>query len=259
MIRRLNYTGRKKIARSRVTVRLSPAGGALYAFAVEYDLGGYGFPENAKVFVEAYNSTSYMRFSFGTVGERHDPPDMTLADVTPRPLPKFRLKVVDQSEAHGLLLGVADKLIPLRPDEELTNKQSLLPVDFCDLGDQVWRLDLSDWPVLELNNRVDAIGEVARSGDAFLALVYPEVVRRILHQIVVVEEEIDQNADDTEWTSLWLRYVCSLHGISEPPSGVSEDARSRREEWIEDAVQAFCRFKEARRRFEMAIRKEMVS
>ena len=256
MIRRLNYTGRKKISRSKVTVRLLPARDGLYAFAAEYDLAGYDFPEDAKVFVEAYNSTSYMRFPFGTVGERRDPQGMTLLEVTPRPLPKFRLKVVDQSERHGLLLGVADKLIPLRPEEELTNRQSLLPVDFCDLGDRIWRLDLTDWPVLELNNRVEAIAEVARSGDAFLALVYPEVVRGILHQIVVIEGETDPNADDTEWTTLWLRYVCTLPGTTEPPSGASEDSRSRQEEWIEDAVQAFCKYREARRRFETAIRKE---
>lgn len=256
MIRRLNYTGRKKISRSKVTVRLSAAGSGVYAFNIDFDLSGYEFPPDAKVFVEAYNSASYMRFPFGTVAARHEPKDVRLLDVTARPLPKFRLKVVDQSERYSLLLGVADKLIPLRPQEELSNKQSLLPVDFSDLGDQVWRLDLSDWPVLELNSRIDSIAEVARSGDSFLGLVYPEVVRQILHEIVIGQEQTDPGFDDSEWTSLWLRYVCALPGMSEPPEGASEEARTRREDWIEDAVQAFCRTREARRRFEAAIQKE---
>jgi hypothetical protein len=254
MIRRLNYTGRKKISRSRVTVRLSIARGG-YAFDIDFDLSGYDFPGDAKVFVEAYNSASYMRFAFGTVAERRDPKDLRLMEITPRPLPKFRLKVVDQRKRYGLLLGVSDKLIPLRPQEELSNRQSLLPVDFTDLGDQVWRLDLSDWPVLELNQRIDAIAEVARSGDSFLALVYPEIVRRILTEILFEHGLTDPGFDDSEWTSLWLRYVCALPGVGEPPDDVSEQARTLREEWVEEAVQAFCRARHARRRFEAEIQK----
>jgi hypothetical protein len=145
----------------------------------------------------------------------------------------------------------------LRPQEELSSRQSLLPVDFTDLGDQVWRLELSDWPVLELNSRIDAIAEVARSGDSFLALVYPEVVRRILTEIVLEQELTDPGFDDTEWTSLWLRYVCALPGVKLPPEGVSEQARALREEWIEEAVQAFCRARHARRRFEVEIQKNL--
>ncbi len=140
-----------------------------------------------KLKLEAYNATSYMRFAFGTVGARVLPPDLALREITPSPLPKFRLKVVDARQ--GLLLGVADKLLPLQPDE------SLLPVEFRDLGERIWRLDVSDWPVLELNQRVADLGEVARSGDSFLALVYPEVVRRILHEAVVGEEQTDPEFD----------------------------------------------------------------
>ncbi len=257
MIRRLNYTGRKRIPRSRITIRLVPAVDTLYAFTAEFDLSGFKFRNDANVFIEAYNVASYMRFPFGTVAQRRDPKDTRLADITPRPLPKFRLKVVDQSKRHGLLLGVADKLIPLRPEEDLANKQSLLPVNFCDLGDQVWRLELSDsWPELQLNKYIDGIGEVARSGESFLGLVYPEIVRRILRQVVIEEDQTDPYFDDDEWTSLWLRYVCSLPGVNEPPSGASEEARARRIDWIEDTVQAFCRTRQARQRFAAAIQKE---
>jgi hypothetical protein len=258
MIRRLNYTGRKKIARSKVTVRLLPAGNGHYAFSADFDIGEYSFPAEASVFIEAYNSISYMRFPYGLVVQRKEPDDTRLLDLAPRPLPKFRLKVVDQSKSLGLLLGVADKIVPLRPDEDLATKQSLLPVDYCDLGDQIWRLDVSDWPVLELNNRIDGIAEIARSEDYFLGLVYPEIVRQILHEIVIEQDVTDLGFDDTDWTSLWLRYVCSLPGVSEPPSGASEEARARRIEWIEEAVQAFCRSKQARQRFEVEIQKGVV-
>ncbi len=255
MIRRLNYTGRKRISRSRVTVRLAPAPGGGWRFDAEFDLTDYGFPPESSVYIEAYNATSYMRFAFGTVGARSEPADRVLREITPSPLPKFRLKVVDAR--RGLLLGVADKLIPLQPDEALEHKQSLLPVEFRDLGERIWRLDVSDWPVLELNQRVADLGEIARSGDSFLALVYPEVVRRILHEALVEEEQTDPDFDEADWTTLWLRFVCSLPGVEPPPEralGVgAEEALAQAEEWIERAVQAFCRARDARVRFERAI------
>ncbi len=255
MIRRLNYTGRRKIPRSKVVVRLRRVDEG-YEFDAQFDLDGYQFPADAKVYVEAYNSASYMRFDFGSVGAVSSPESSRLVDVTLRPLPRFRLKVVDVSHQYGLLLGVADQLVPLRPDEELAQKQSLLPVDFTDLADRAWRLDLSDWPVLELNKRIAVIGEAARSSGAFLGLVYPELVRAILTEILFVQEVTDPDFDDSAWTSLWLRYACSLPGVDAPPEGASERARAAQAEWIDSAVQAFCQSRQARQRLADALSRE---
>jgi hypothetical protein len=257
VIRRLNYTGRRTIARSRVTVRLVPAADDFMAFSADYDLGGFDFPRDARVYIEAYNADSYMRFAFGTVGKPVVPRDTRLIDVTPRPLPKFRLKVVDETERHGLLLGACDKVIPLRPDEDLDRKQSLLPVEFCDLGERVWRLDTSDWPVLELNNRIENVAEAARLSGSFVGLLYPEVLRRLLHEIVVVDNETDPDADDSDWTTLWLRFASSLPDVGPPPAEATPDAKARREEWVDAAVGAFCRARRARARLEAAVDKEL--
>jgi hypothetical protein len=253
VIRRLNYTGRRRIARSHMTVRLVPGSAGAWSFDAEFYLADYAFPAESSVFVEAYNATSYMRFDFGTVGKLLVPRDRRLTEITPTPLPKFRLKVVDRSKRHGQLQGVADKLVPLRPDEDLEHKQSLLPVEFVDLGERIWKLEVSDWPVLELNSRIADLGEIARSSDWFLGLVYPEVVRRILHTALIELDQTDPDFDDGDWTSLWLRYVCSLPGVGEPPDGTSEDARARQRDWIETAVQAFSSARNARRRFERAL------
>ena len=253
MIRRLNYTGRRKIQRSSVTVRLVRLRDDDYAFTVEADLAGYRFPPQASVYVEAYNAVAYQRYEFGTVADIRQPADTRLDQLTATGLPKFRLKIVDRSEHHGRLLGVADKLIPLRPEEDEARKQSLLAVDFRDLGERVWRLDLDDWPVLELNNRIEDIGEIARSGYTFLGLVYPEVVRRILHEIIVEQELTDPEFDDSEWQTLWLRYACRLPGVEAPPEGNSDEARQAKADWIERAVAVFCVEKQARWRFQMDI------
>ena len=107
--------------------------------------------------------------------------------------------------------------------------------------------------MLELNNRIADLGEIARSSDWFLGLVYPEVVRRILHTAVIELEQTDPDFDDSDWTTLWLRYVCSLPGVGEPPDGSSEDARARQRDWIESAVAAFSRARDVRRRFERVV------
>jgi len=257
VIRRLNYTGRKSIPRSRVTIRLIGADGGEPAFTADYDLKGLRFPRDARIYIEAYNRDSYMRFPFGAVGNPEVPRDTRLTEITPRPLPKFRLKIVDETDRIGLMLGVADKLIPLRPDEDLEDKQSLLPVDFCDLGERVWRLDLSDWPVLELNNRVDGIAEAARSSGGFLGLLYPEVLRGILHETIVEQGVTDPGLDESEWTCLWLQYACSLPGIVEPPSKIARESRDLQEQWIEEAVQAFCRSRHVRAKLEASVAKEL--
>ena len=115
---------------------------------------------------------------------------------------------------------------------------------------------MGDWPVLELNHRIDGIADDARSGEAFLALVYPEVVRRVLRAVVIDEEQVDPDFDDTEWTSLWLRYVCALPGINPPPAGISAQARADREAWVEEATEAFCRARETRQRYAASLARD---
>jgi len=257
VIRRLNYTGRKSIPRSRVTIRLVETRHGEPGFTADVELKGLRFPRDACVYIEAYNADSYMRFSFGTVGEPKVPSDTRLFEITSRQMPKFRLKIVDETDRIGLMLGVADRLIPLRPDENLEDKESLLPVDFRDLGERVWRLDLSDRPVLELNSRVDAIAEAARASGGFLGLLYPEVLRRILHEILFEQGVTDPNFDEDDWTSLWLRYTCSLPGAPEMPNETAPDVSELQEQWIEETVQAFCRARHARTRLEAAVAREL--
>ena len=78
-------------------------------------------------------------------------------EVTPRPLPRFRLKGVDRRGHGGLFLGVVGQIVALRAGRDVSQRQPLLPVYFCNLGERVWRLDLSNWPALELNPRIDGL------------------------------------------------------------------------------------------------------
>jgi hypothetical protein len=240
MIRKFNYTGRKRIARSRVRIEITSRKNGVASFEASIDLSGLKLPKNAEVFIEAYRRAFFKRFAFGTVSEIRSPQIRSLGDLDPRALAMFRIKVVEPS-GKGRILAVADKIIPRRAEDEPTDKICLLPVDFIDLGQSIWRLDLAgDWPSLQLNTRIEDIREIARSDARFLSLVYPEVVRQVFHKIVVEEDHTDPQTDPDDWMSQWLSFA-SLLGVKQlPPSGGSEPILQDKLKWIDDTVEAFC-------------------
>jgi hypothetical protein len=240
MIRRFNYTGRKRIPRSKVSLSLNVVHGKRLAFDAFVDLDGLLLPTSATIYVEAYRRAYFRRFPCGTISEPRFPKNRVLEGLDPDALVLFRVKVVDKK---GRILAVADRIIPRRTEEEETDRQSLLPVDFVDLGQSVWRLDLEgDLPILQLNKRIENIREIARSDTFFLTLVYPEVVRQILYKIVVEEDFTDADADgEEEWMSGWLKFAIQMLGRKHlPPLGQSEPIKQEKLKWIDDVVNAFC-------------------
>jgi hypothetical protein len=164
-----------------------------------------------------------------------------LEGLGPDSLVRFRVKIVDKK---GRLLAVGDRITPRRLGEESANRLCLLHADFVDLGQLIWRLDLEgDWPILQLNQKIENIREVARSEPSFLTLVYPEVVRQVLYRIVVTEDHTDPETDgEDDWMSAWLRFALLILGGRKqlPPSGESEPILQEKFKWIDDVVDAFC-------------------
>lgn len=240
MIRKFNYTGRKTIKRSKVRIDLLRDEQAKRFFNISLHLEDLDLPSNAYVYVEAYHRTGYQRFAFGTVDERKVPPDRRLSQFSDSTIPLFRLKVVDRTSTHGRILAAVDKIRPESVDASPAGGQSLLFVEYDDMGDVIWQLDMDgDWPVLKLNRRVEEISLVASSDNRFLPLVYPEAFRQILHRILIDDQHTDPDCDD-DWPSLWLKLACSLPGMSIPP----QRGRAEQEAWIARAVGAFgCRNK----------------
>ena len=211
----------------------------MLAFDAAVDLEGLMLPASANIHVEAYRRAYFRRFSCGTVSEPKFPQNRILEGLDPDALVLFRIKIVDKK---GRILAGVDRVQPRRTEEEPTGRLCLLPVDFVDLGQSIWRLELeSDWPTLELNKNVENIREIARSDSAFLTLVYPEVVRQILHEIIIERDHTDPDTDADDWMSGWLRFAIDLLGKRQlPPSGESEPIKQEKLKWIEDVVEAFC-------------------
>ena len=65
MIRRFNYTDRKRIDHNRIEIALMREEGRIKSFDATIDFEGMRLPANAVVYVEAYHKTDLMRYLFG--------------------------------------------------------------------------------------------------------------------------------------------------------------------------------------------------
>lgn len=231
MLRKLNFTERVKVPRGQVHVRLRRESDGMLAFDPVLSLDGIGAPADARVYIEAYHRTSFMRFDCGTVSAVAVPQDRRLTGIDGASV-RFRIKIVDAA-AHRIL-AVADDIRVTERAPDAGERTPLLPVQFTEsLDQQAWRISFEpDTPVLELNNRIARIEELAKDDALFFALVYPAAVRMILTQILLVDGH-DSFEDSTEWWALWMRWA-ARHTSSPPPS--DSDLAPL---WIEEVVSSF--------------------
>ena len=230
MLRKLNFTERIRLPRNHVRVTLRRESDGVLAFDPALSLEGIAAPAKARVFIEAYHRTSFMRFDCGTVGALSIPSDRRLTEIDGTSI-RFRIKITDE---HRILAVADDIRVTEDAPVAAAGTVPLLPVLFTDsLDQQAWRVVFEpDTPVLELNNRIEGIQTIARDDALFLALVYPAVVRAILTQILLVEghESFDESP---EWWALWIRWAARQ--TSAPPPAEVDDAPA----WIESVVNAF--------------------
>ncbi len=233
MLRKLNFTERAKLPRAAIRIELRREADGTLAFDPHLALDALHAPAEARVFLEAYYRTSYMRFDCGTIGALSIPADRRLTDVDSDNCVRFRLKVVDNRANAHRIIAVADDLLICLLRPESGARTPLLPVNFTDLGDLVWRVDFDvSGAVLELNNRIEAIEAIAKNDAHFAALVYPAAVREILTYIALVEQH-DVAEESDEWWCPWMRW--GAHYASPPMGGDPED----RQAWIDDVVSGF--------------------
>lgn len=244
-IRSFNYTGRRRIIREEVSLKLSQSAEKIGLFDADIRLAkSHSLPADALVSVEAYRaaSASWMRFPYGTVGALKPPTDRRLLEFDGTDGILFRVKVTSSGDRQGLILAEADSLSPQEPDQDEHSKQSILPVrSDKNLDQRIWRLAFEPrGPVLLVNSALGEKWEVVRD-QAFMTLVMPEVVEAILTRILLLEEykhDDDQEEDAGGWYSQWLRFARSIPGTTEQPFGDDEEVI---EEWIEEVVGAFSR------------------
>jgi hypothetical protein len=246
-IRRLNYTGRKRINRADIAITLHEKAGEPAVFDADLSkLPNYKLPEDALVFVEAQIQTRWMRFPFGTVGTLTPALDRRLVEFDSTEGVQFTVKVASASGRQGMMLAEADR-IPVRFTGESEERRSpLLPVKSEDIGHEVYRLDFSgQTPTLLLNKAAGDKDTIARS-PLFMSLVYPAAFREVLTRILHVEGGGDSDDNGDSWESRWLRFTESLPGMRKAPD---KDDDASVDDWIDDAVSTFARQQNMLERF----------
>jgi len=248
MIRKFNYTGRKRVRRDAVAIVLAGGEGDSRRFNAAFDLEGLGLPTDARVYVEAYRASSYKRFAFGTVGNLTPAPDRSLDDIDPNVDLRFRVKVVDEAHGAGRIVGVADGLTPQAPDQDAKKREPLVPLQIVDLGERVWRLSLQEFPdgpvVLQVNSRIADIEHIAKHDRGFRTVVFPSILEQVLTYLLRIDE---YDADDMQLeVQKWFRFAAELVA-SAPP-----DDPTLRDQWITDVVSAFCVRQHVREHFEQS-------
>ncbi|HUP44078.1 MAG TPA: hypothetical protein VM779_01055 [Thermoanaerobaculia bacterium] len=234
MLRKLNFTERLKIPSSAIRIELRRADDGTLSFDAKLDLAALRVASDARVLIEAQYRTSYMRFDCGPIGALAIPEDRRLTEIDSDRIVRFRIKVVDPARGARRILAASNDITVSCDEGASASRIALLPVNFDDLGDQVWRIHYeAGQPVLELNTRIDSIERLARHDPAFFALVYPAAVREILTHFLLVERW-DENDEGDDAPELWVRWARQM--IADP---VPAD-RDEREAWIEEVVVAFC-------------------
>ena len=232
MIRRYNYTSRKRIPRDKVKVILHE--GNPSSFDAEISLDGLGLPDDADLILVANRISRAQRFRYGPVGAIAPPADRTLTEISGTP--SFRLLVVE-SGGSGRLLGVANQIPISRAEaDDGDGLQSLLWVQEADIGDEVWRTDFAEHPTLYLNRNIPDISAAVRSDEKFRSLIVPEVFRSLLKHMLLVDGYYPEDGDG-KWAD-WVTLVKTFQ-LNDIPEPGADDYQASADDWISETVTLF--------------------
>lgn len=243
MKRTFNYTGRHSILRKDVSIVVRQIG-ARWAFDADLRLADYRFPHNAQVWIEAHRQNLWMQWPWGTIASVRVPVDRALTEFSEPDGVIFRVRVVQPpGQEHHKLVGEVDGILPIKAGEADDRRRHLLVTVPDELDQELWKLDFGDGaPRLLVNsNAKPSWKELARSPH-FIALVYPEVFRRILTTVLLDEQWTEDDVED-DWQADWVHFARNLGGLSPLPA---RDRKDERTVWIGDAVAAFARYMQTR-------------
>lgn len=250
--RRLNYTKRQRIRREHVSISVHhPRESDPPIISAELDLSAYSLRADASVFIEAYRNSAWQRFEFGTVEAIRAPEDRQLHDFGAGEGVQFRVKVVEPYSAGAAAARILAQADRIRPNLDGPTR-SLLPLDpDPTLTDEVWRLEIdeNDGPLLKVSTSLVRDRLALARSPAFLSLVLPEVLRRVLTW--ALDDDLPEGDDWDTPRGLWIRFACGLLGQAEPPKALEDrdEGAEERERWIEQAVSRFCRLNHIDRHF----------
>jgi len=235
--RRINSTGRKRIPQDKIDARiLASIPGEPLRAKLDIDVTSLDLPASAAVSVEAYHRSSAMRFDCGTVAAKKIPEPLVLNELDQSGGILFRIKIVDRDGGTGKILASADRVRPLIEGEN-KDRRSIFPVEYRDLGQEIWRVDIDEdaGPFLLLNSKVPALMHLVGENHLLAGAMLPAAFRIVLSYLAH-----EPTADDEEgsWKADWMRFCKESLAIEDEPEELEDD--DAREVWVADAVRRYC-------------------
>lgn len=229
MQRTINHTGRRKVEAKELQIRLESTGDSSPVFDVDFSLDTSSLPDDAAIYIEAYQRNTLQRFDFGTVSRIAKPKERVLDQLDLSSPALFRIRIVDESEHIGRLVASAEGLRPVGDDAE-DQHASLLSVRARPLGEVTWKIEFETGgkPELCINSKIPSAIEQLKSNPQFQSLILPAAFRQVLLCFLWDDPEENPEADK------WIRFA--EHIATERPQG-SDPATLI--SWVDDVVERF--------------------
>ena len=248
MIRKFNYTGRKKIPQSCIDLEIQKNDYGQIEIIADVDVSNLNLPKYAKVYIEAFDVGFYQRFDFGNVEETFFPTNNILSELQDAESVSFKCLVVDESGDNftGNLLAKSTKITKYLSNEDKQNHKTILHIVYKDNIDCIWRIDFENiesggYPVVELNSRLSSFDLKNKliNNSEYKAIFFPPLLREILNEIA----KANTDEDGEGWQANWLTFIIATLGIENNPTKSDEkDEATYNEEvsaWINRCVDAF--------------------
>lgn len=238
MIRRFNYTGRRKILTSdfecKIQHRENESSMLFFHFEDDFLTG---FPPHTEIVLEIYKGPKSERINLGSATSFNNDFSQALDNWDSATNILGRIKIISLVDRKRKLLAWAHQFRPVEIDSTGRSTKSILPVEAKNLGSEVWRLELNDptSPVLFVNSQISDVREVTSivENDAdFSALVFPDILRKILDVNYIKSD--DPPEEDFEWA-----VFAEKLGAGAPPED-DDDDKTEHKLWIDRAVHHFC-------------------
>ena len=230
MQRTINHTGRRKIETKELQINIQEQNKGVPVFDVDFSLNREKLPDNASIYIEAYQRNTLQRFYFGTVGEIHKPENRELDQLDLTSPALFRIRIVDETDHLGRLVASAERLKP-EGDNDEDQRSSLLVVRSRPLGQQTWKVEFNTGgkPELCINSRIpDAIGQL-KNNPQFQSLILPAAFRQVLMFFLWNEDEEEGSAAE-QWMT-FAEHISNERPQSNDPLQLTA--------WVDDVVERF--------------------
>lgn len=249
MLKRINYTDRRRIPRNDVAVKVDPTDPASFTIDLPADLLSNPEAETAYVDITSAGSSEVLRHKLPWTGSGLARGPYPLGRISWKKA-IFDIKVVETAgDDPGRILRRASRIkaVGAGGDAQDEATHQLLTTIREPLGEQVWALRFTDEVTLVINDALTMSEEQFVANQAFGSLVFPEICRRAIEWAVLSEgmSPGDLNVEETSAAALWLRFAVDMAPDAEcpltPTGGWTPQNRGELDEWIDEVVRGLCR------------------